>query len=58
MVSGIGYISEHSGDSAELNNWLIIVFWVGDPNDLHLSLSGSEAEVYLLVARAIAYLDT
>jgi hypothetical protein len=34
----------------ELYDGLIVVFWIGDPNDLHFSFVGCESKMYLFVS--------
>ncbi len=58
MVSSKGLLLEHSRNMPILNNRLIVMLRVGDPNNLHLALFASEPKMYLFVSRIVSDFDS
>jgi hypothetical protein len=50
VVGALGLAVKHAWDSPVLDHWLFIVFGVGNPHDLHLSLLPSQSQVELFVS--------
>jgi hypothetical protein len=49
MVASFSFLIEHPWDTTIFYNRLIVVFGVGDPDDLHFALICSQSQVYLLM---------
>ena len=49
MVSALYSLLEHAGDMPVLHNRFIVMFWIGDPHDLHFGLFGSKSKMYLFM---------
>ena len=43
MVSALYSLLEHAGDMPVLHYRFIVMFWIGDPDDLHFGLFGSKS---------------
>jgi hypothetical protein len=54
VVGRLRSLLQQAGNPSELDKGLAVVLGVGDPDDLHLALVGSEAQMDLLVARTVA----